>query len=368
MAGVALSVVLPSSAGAGIEVGETKVITPEHDSYHGWGTVTKRANGELVAVFSGGREDHVCPFGRLESMVSRDEGKTWSWPRVLMDSATDDRDGGIAETKNGTLLAVFFTSVAYQQHLAAPERRIGKVFGRDAAGFMERSRLAELRLTPGERQSDVGYWLLRSTDGGLTWSQRMPMPCYSPHGPTAMADGRVFYAASNGRNNGAWVSNDDGLSWALLSEIPGRPGETHGIEAADGTLVVHVRDKVAPPEGGKKRWATVQWLSHDGGKTWDGPREIAEGFPSHLQRLRDGRLLMTYGVRKEPFGIRARISADHGKTWSEEMVLTNDAATEDMGYPSTVQLNDGSLLTVWYEVPAGSRNAQLRQAKWKITE
>ena len=30
------------------------------------------------------------------------------------------------------------------------------------------------------------------------------------------------------------------------------------------------------------------------------------GLPSHLLRLRDGRLLMTYGYRRAPFGNQAR--------------------------------------------------------------
>ena len=38
----------------------------------------------------------------------------------------------------------------------------------------------------------------------------------------------------------------------------------------------------------------------------------------------------------------------------------------DLGYPSTVQLGDGSLLSVWYEAMKGYRGAVLRQARWKL--
>jgi len=347
-------------------VDETKIISPEAEYFHGWPTIERLANGNLMVVYSGGREDHVDPFGRIEAMISRDEGKTWSWPRVIMDSATDDRDGGLLETNKGTLLVAFFTSIAYQKHLAAPERRINKIFGDDAAAHIKRSQMADARLLPENQKDDVGYWMIRSTDGGMTWSRRLAMPCYSPHGPTQTADGRIFYAGADGKRNGAWVSDDDGVSWKLLSEIPGRPGEVHGLEAANGTLIVHVRDKVAPPEGGKPRWATTQTESEDGGKTWSDPHEIVAGFPSHLLRLKNDDLLITYGVRKEPFGVRAKLSQDNGKSWSEEMILTDDGATEDLGYPSTVQLDDGSLLTVWYEVPKDSFKAQIRQARWHL--
>ena len=85
--------------------------------YHGWPTVARRSSGELLVVCSGGRESHVCPFGWVEMMRSRDGGRSWSWPRILMDSALDDRDAGVLETNRGTLLVTTFTSNAYQRVL-----------------------------------------------------------------------------------------------------------------------------------------------------------------------------------------------------------------------------------------------------------
>ncbi|MFM2167387.1 MAG: hypothetical protein RIS79_1758, partial [Verrucomicrobiota bacterium] len=93
---------------------ETKIISPQLDLYHGWPTVARRANGELWVSWSGGRESHVCPFGQVCAMTSRDEGKSWTFPRVLLDSATDDRDSGVLETAKGTLLVTTFTSLAYE--------------------------------------------------------------------------------------------------------------------------------------------------------------------------------------------------------------------------------------------------------------
>lgn len=75
---------------------------------------------------------------------------------------------------------------------------------------------------------------------------------------------------------------------------------------------------------------------------------------------------MSYGYRRKPYGNQARISDDHGKTWSDPITISDDGVTGDLGYPSTVQLKDGSLLTVWYENMAGSDRARLRQAKWKV--
>jgi hypothetical protein len=85
-----------------------------------------------------------------------------------------------------------------------------------------------------------------------------------------------------------------------------------------------------------------------------------------LLRLRNGQLLMTYGHRRAPFGNQARLSEDHGRTWSEPLLISGDAAGGDLGYPSTVELDDNALLTVWYELLIGSPRAVLRQAKWTI--
>ena len=112
----------------------------------------------------------------------------------------------------------------------------------------------------------------------------------------------------------------------------------------------------------------MQSESIDGGKTWSVPHTIGVwGIPSHLLRLKDDRLLMSYGYRRAPYGNQARISSDNGQTWSEPMTLSSDGTTGDLGYPSTVECDDGMLVTVWYEVLGGSPLAQLRQARWRFS-
>jgi hypothetical protein len=73
---------------------------------------------------------------------------------------------------------------------------------------------------------------------------------------------------------------------------------------------------------------------------------------------------MTYGHRRAPLGNQARLSRDNGQTWSGSMILSSGGVSADLGYPSTVQLEDESLLTVWYELMSGSSCAVLRQARW----
>jgi len=99
---------LPRGAKAGPTAALDEVHTISHRAnlYHGWPTLARRRCGQLLLVYSGGREAHVCPFGRVEMMRSDDDGQTWSWPRVLLDTAIDDRDAGVLETADGTILVL----------------------------------------------------------------------------------------------------------------------------------------------------------------------------------------------------------------------------------------------------------------------
>jgi sialidase-1 len=348
------------------EVLDTRTILPAGQPYAGWPTVARRRDGRLWLVWSGGREAHVCPFGQVHAMTSGDDGATWTWPRVLLDGAIDDRDSGVVETAKGTLLVTTFTSLAYEQPL-----------GTIAADDPRRARWLGVheRLDAAGRQAELGEWVIRSTDGGTTWSARMPTIVNSPHGPIQLADGRLLYAGkelwTGAGRIGVCESTDDGLTWRWLAEIPTRPGddvkrgyhELHAVETADGRILVHIRNHNEPHKG-----ETLQSESADGGRSWTQPRAIGVwGLPSHLLALRDGRLLMTYGHRRQPFGNQARVSSDQGRTWSEPLTISADGAAGDLGYPSTVELADGRLLTVWYEKPA-SGAATLRQAVWRIAD
>lgn len=362
-----------ASAAPSAEVLDTRVISPDPEYYHGWPTVARRRNGQLLVVWSGGREEHVCPFGRVELTTSNNDGRDWTWPRVLIDGAIDDRDAGIVETAKGTLLVAWFTSLAYEPRLKAAEQKLAGDNGAWSAERLRRWQAARDRLTAEQRRAELGQWMMRSTDGGITWSARYPSIVNSPHGPFQLADGRLLYAGvelwSQERRVGVCESTDDGATWRWLAAIPTRPGdqsaeyhELHGVEAGAGRMIVHIRN-----ENSANRNETLQTESTDGGKTWTVPHAIGVwGLPSFLTRLRDGRLLMTYGHRRPPFGNQARFSSDSGKNWSDPVSISTDGAGGDLGYPSTVELSDGSLLTVWYEHLKESPRAVLRQARWKL--
>ena len=335
------------------------IISMQSDLYHGWPTLTQRSNGELLLVCSGGRESHVCPFGRVELMRSKDQGKNWSFPRTLLDGPLDDRDAGVIETSKGSLLVTTFTSIEYESILALAEKQLSWLPEK-----LRRWQAVHRRITAAERDQGLGSWIIRSVDGGYSWSAPYRCLVNSPHGPIQLSDGRLLYAGkifwygnSGNRNGriGVCESTDDGQSWRWLAEIPFRIGdnfdgyhELHAVETATGRLIVHIRNHNQP-----NYRETLQSESIDGGKTWSKPHTIGVwGLPSHLLRLKDGRLLMSYGYRRPPWGNQARISEDEGRTWSSPITISDDGPSNDLGYPSTVELSDGSLLTVWYEVMA----------------
>src|SRR4051794_40978490 len=192
----------PTVARARVESIETISRQPEY--YHGWPTLAARRDGELLLAYSGGRDAHVCPFGRVELMRSRDGGRRWSWPEVDLDSPIDDRDCGVLETPSGSLLITTFTSLAYEA-----------VF-KGASGWpaekLDRWQAANLRTTPEQRRALVDTWMLRSTDRGMSWSTPYRVPVNSPHGPAALADGRLLYAGKQlwqpGQKTGVCESSD----------------------------------------------------------------------------------------------------------------------------------------------------------------
>jgi sialidase-1 len=356
-----------------IRVLDTRVISRLNNYYHGWPTLVRRREGELVLVCSGGREGHVCPFGRVEMMISKDGGANWSWPQVLLDGPLDDRDAGVVETSRGTLLVTTFTSLAYEGILRKAEQGAAGAPGAWEQPRLDAWRAAHGRLSAEQRKAELGQWMIRSTDGGMTWSARYSSLLNSPHGPNQLSDGRLLYAGrelwTGERRIGVCESDDDGASWRWLAQIPTRAGddpdhyhELHAIETGDGRILVHIRNHNAanPNE-------TLQSESEDSGRTWSPPYPIGVwGLPSFLLRLQNGTLLMTYGYRRRPFGIQARISRNSGESWSAPITITADGTSSDLGYPSTAELPDGVLLTVWYELMAGSPRAVLRQARWHL--
>ena len=59
------------------------------------------------------------------------------------------------------------------------------------------------------------------------------------------------------------------------------------------------------------------------------------------------------------------ISQDDGKTWPEEYIIKG-ADYADIGYPCSVELSDGSILTVYYQHAEGESYPSLLWSRWEL--
>jgi len=207
-----------------------------------------------------------------------------------------------------------------------------------------------------------------SLDRCRTWQGPLPLPKFGRPGLLARTDYLVegkhrltaFIAAEKeGGGEGQPLcirTVDGGTTWKLVGCIGQQPPASYGYSImpatvdlpGDAYLSIIRRGGVFD---GQRRWWLEAFLSPDDGKSWymlDQPNIDNAGNPATLLRTSGGRLVMTYGWRRDPFGIRARVSDDQGQSWSSEINLRADGRTWDLGYPRTVQRADGRLVTVYY--------------------
>ena len=204
-----------------------------------------------------------------------------------------------------------------------------------------------------------------SYDKGRTWRGPYAFPLFGRLGIAARTDyivnGKrdalafVTAAKTNGREGRPLCvhTRDGGLTWQQRGWIADEPEGfsimPSSVRLPDGRILTAVRVK----KDQRTDWIEL-YGSSDDGATWrliSKPAAFTGGMsgnPPSLIRLRDGRLCLTYGYRGRPFGIRAVLSADEGKTWSPDIVLRADGAAWDIGYTRTVQRPDGKIVTVYY--------------------
>lgn len=201
-----------------------------------------------------------------------------------------------------------------------------------------------------------------STDRCHTWKGPFKLPLFGQKGIAArtdyIVDGKhdclLFLTASkqNGKEGRPVCvrTHDGGKSWTFVAWIGPEP---KGFSIMPATVRLSATDILTAVRchEGSRRWIDA-WLSQDNGETWrllsTPAPDTGEGNPAAMIRMRDGRICVTYGYRAKPYGIRARLSADQGRTWGPEIILRDDGGGRDLGYPRTVQREDGKIVTVYY--------------------
>lgn len=356
------------------EVKWSKTICTEKDRYIGWPTVCRLKSGDIIAVFSGDRDGHICPWGKVQMIRSKDHGETWSAPVTIANSPLDDRDAGIVQMPDGEIIVTWFTSMYWTKNMK---------------GHPDWPRHLD-KLAPETVTQWTGDFLIRSRDEGRSWSKPEKLSNYAqtPHGPILLRDGSLLQigrttSIAAGNANGRFAktiitvsrSKDAGRTWEVLCpEIPAAAGENdepgmfhepHVVELADGTLAGLVRYH------GEDHCMRAT-RSTDGGKTWMTMEKTPMvGLPPHLLALPDGKLVNVYGRRiaQAGYGEFACISDDGGKTWdAANEIMLHPASNGDLGYPASCLLPDGDILTVYYQKRAPKEKTVLMATKWRVTQ
>ena len=57
-----------------------------------------------------------------------------------------------------------------------------------------------------------------------------------------------------------------------------------------------------------------------------------------------------------------------GVYWSDELILRADGLDGDLGYPASVELPDGEILTVYYQRLSGDDKTSVLSTRWHLPE
>lgn len=313
---------------------------------------------------------HICYQGRSIIFLQRSKDGGRTWPA--------ENDATVFDNTMPTADKRAFLS------LANAAREPLDMFRNESVFLFSRAYL------PPDHVDTPVTFCLRSADKGRRW-EKAPIAVADADNPgvglyrhntplTRMPDGRtllsVFHpvrvptGANWERGTGVFSSTDQGLTWRFVS-VPIEDRSRQGrfiyptlLLLPNGDLhcyAIHLAASGEEVEG--VRNALVLCVSRDAGKTWSDPAPIAgkgggcwknpgrEGVVYRSpwpMRLRDGRILVLFARRRMPGGIGGIVSADGGKTWSEEFALRDDGQWWDLGYPVATELDDGRIFTAYY--------------------
>ncbi len=302
-----------------------------------WPNLTKLPNGDLGAAIYNHPSHGYGDNSDVELWISQDAGVSWTF-RSKISSHPEEPEGIRMNHATG---------------LNADGELVTLVSG----------------YHKGQKQPFLKLQRCISSDNGKTWDRGLLDLNLIPHGDIfTLPDGRlacpVYKSLSvKPRRSASAVifSHDGGKTWGEEQVVAEDVNETYVLRRrSDGQWLAvgrtDCRDRMdsALPHGSGE----ILIRSHDAGKNWSEPRLIApQGQENaHLLELADGRLLCSITSRIPGlFGVVMRMSNNGGETWSLPVVLLSCPARDwhktDSGYPSSVQLDDGSIVTAYYFGP-----------------
>jgi hypothetical protein len=316
----------------------------------------QRPDGELLCAFrrapsrkylyGAPHDTHTDPNSQLVLLRSGDDGDTWTTSPELLYAHPlgGSQDPCMVQLNGGTIVC---TSYGWAQ--------------------------LPLTETTGPQQlryQFMGGHVLQSHDDGKSWrgpfippdirdgasSASVARPTFNRGAPIVSSKGELLWAAVKSGAEGArqpssvhlLASHDGGKSWEVRGAIAADPkvtfNETSLVQTQRGDIVAFLRT-----DGLKGHGAIAR--SADDGRTWSAWQDLGyHAEPLQATRLQDGRILLAYGYRRKPYGVRARLlNADASDAaTAPEFVISDDGGAVDLGYPWSLQLQDGNVLVVYY--------------------
>lgn len=148
-------------------------------------------------------------------------------------------------------------------------------------------------------------------------------------------------------------TEDGGLTWNKLGFLGPEPEKFEimpsSVRVGEKGFLTLVRARTVDSKS-----SIASYVSKDDGRSWKKIDPAVEdtgkgGSPPALVRMQNNDLALGYIVR-QPTGSRVcvKFSSDDGQTWGPEIILRQDGATTDAGYPKMIQRPDGKLVIVYY--------------------
>ena len=326
--------------------------------------LTLLGDGTIIATIFN-QPSHGLREGDVECWASTDGGRTWQYrgTPARHERGTNRMNVAAGLSNNGDLI-VFAAGWGY-----APDFR-----SKPLAILVSRSgdggytwKVTESALAVPEGFASVGPY----GDIVICSDNKLAVPLCCVKGKDKWEDAKVpFDKVYIVGSDTAYIlfSNDDGQTWGPESLVLS--------EACNETSILRL-------EGG--RWLAASrtadnlarlryFVSEDDAKTWveKAPLTGSDQHPPHFLHLSDGRIILTYGDRNgSTRGIRIRISSDKGQTWGPEQELVSLKSpdnTYDCGYPSAVQLSDGTIVTAYYADKIDSHQRyHMGVVRWRLS-
>jgi sialidase-1 len=328
--------------------------------YCSFPSVVRRADGELIVAFRRAPdrrrlgEPHVTHTDANSYLVlvrSRDDGQTWTREPELMLAHPfgGSQDPCMVQLRDGSILCT-----SYGWALITPDyaKTVTNISHLGNFGFL-------------------GGFLIRSDNDGRSW-QGPIVPCPVPGNP--MRD--IFGKPVPSYNRGALCEGNDGrLFWVVAATAPDLPrrSETHLListnqgqswdwscpVARDPKIEFNETSLYQTPKGDLVAFLRTEKLddhtvlarSANNGRGFEQWQDLGfQGHPHYALRLPDDRVLLVYGYRHAPYGVRARILDPECRQTAaaKEFVLRDDGGSGDLGYPWAVALPGSRVLVVYY--------------------